>query len=63
MHRPITKRLIEAIAVPDATALLLRDTIVTGFGLRISPKGTKTFDDNRASRPAHTSLPYRRDRQ
>ncbi len=43
MHRRITKKIIEAISTPDTRELLLRDTELKGFGVRISPSGTKTF--------------------
>ena len=43
MHRQITKKIIESISTPDTRELLLRDTELKGFGVRISPSGTKTF--------------------
>ena len=43
MHRQITKKIIESIPTPDTRELLLRDTELKGFGVRISPSGTKTF--------------------
>jgi integrase len=43
MHRQITKKVIESISTPDTRELLLRDTELKGFGIRISPSGTKTF--------------------
>ena len=43
MHRQITKKIIESISTPDSRELLLRDTQLKGFGIRISPSGTKTF--------------------
>tara|TARA_B100000945_G_C19832546_1_gene345644 strand:- start:275 stop:439 length:165 start_codon:yes stop_codon:yes gene_type:complete len=43
MHRQITKKVIETIHLPEARELLLRDTELKGFGVRISPSGTKTF--------------------
>ena len=43
MHRQITKKIIESTSTPDTRELLLRDTELKGFGVRISPSGTKTF--------------------
>ena len=43
MHRQITKKVIETIHPREARELLLRDTELKGFGVRISPLGTKTF--------------------
>ncbi|MBT4205335.1 MAG: DUF4102 domain-containing protein, partial [Proteobacteria bacterium] len=43
MHRQITKKVIETIHLPEGRELLLRDTELKGFGMRISPSGTKTF--------------------
>jgi len=43
MHRQITKKIIESISNPDTRELLLRDTELKGFGIRIRPSGTKTF--------------------
>jgi hypothetical protein len=43
MHRQITKKVIESVSTPDTRELLLRDTQLKGFGIRISPSGTKTF--------------------
>ena len=43
MHRQITKRLVETISTPDSGELLLRDTDLKGFGVRIRASGTKTF--------------------
>ena len=43
MHTQITKKVIETIPVPDSRELLLRDTELRGFGVRISPTGAKTF--------------------
>ncbi len=43
MHRQITKKIIESISTPNTRELLLRDTELKGFGVRISPSGTKTF--------------------
>ena len=43
MHKRITKKIIESISTPDTKELLLRDTELKGFGMRISPSGTKTF--------------------
>ena len=43
MHKRITKKIIGSISTPDTKELLLRDTELKGFGMRISPSGTKTF--------------------
>ena len=43
MHRRITKKIIESISTPNTKELLLRDIDLKGFGVRISPSGTKTF--------------------
>ena len=43
MHKRITKKIIESISTPDTRELLFRDTELKGFGVRISPSGTKTF--------------------
>ena len=43
MHKRITKKIIESISFPNTKELLLRDTDLKGFGVRISPSGTKTF--------------------
>ena len=43
MHRQITKKVIETIHLSEGKELLLRDTELKGFGIRISPSGTKTF--------------------
>ena len=43
MHKQITKKIIESTSTPDTRELLLRDTELKGFGVRISPSGTKTF--------------------
>ena len=43
MHKLITKKVIETIHLSEGRELLLRDTELKGFGIRISPSGTKTF--------------------
>ena len=43
MHKLITKKVIETIHLSGGRELLLRDTELKGFGIRISPSGTKTF--------------------
>ena len=43
MHKLITKKVIETIHLSEGRGLLLRDTELKGFGIRISPSGTKTF--------------------
>ena len=43
MHVQITKKTVETIEAPEARELLLRDTELKGFGVRISPTGAKTF--------------------
>jgi hypothetical protein len=43
MHSLITKKVIETIHHSEGRELLLRDTELKGFGIRISPSGTKTF--------------------
>ena len=43
MHKLITKKVIETIHISEGRELLLRDTELKGFGIRISPSGTKTF--------------------
>ena len=43
MHKRITKKIIESISAPNTKELLLRDIDLKGFGVRISPSGTKTF--------------------
>ena len=43
MHTQITKKVIETIPVPDSRELLLRDTELRGFAVRISLTGAKTF--------------------
>ena len=43
MHVQITKKTVETIETPESRELLLRDTELKGFGVRISPTGAKTF--------------------
>ena len=43
MHTQITSAIVEDIQAPESGSLLIRDTKLIGFGLRISPLGTKTF--------------------
>ncbi|ABF54107.1 hypothetical protein Sala_2399 [Sphingopyxis alaskensis RB2256] len=39
----LTKRAIDALAVPDSKQLIYWDSEVKGFGLRVLPSGLKTF--------------------
>ena len=39
MHKLITKKVIETIHLSEGRELLLRDTELKGFGIRISPSG------------------------
>ncbi len=60
MHRQITKKVIETIYLPEARELLLRDTELKGFGVRISPSGTKTFfAEGKFNRSHQTKRPYK----
>ena len=43
MHTQITSAIVEDTQAPESGSLLIRDTKLIGFGLRISPLGTKTF--------------------
>ena len=60
MHRQITKKIIESISTPDTRELLLRDTELKGFGVRISLSKTKTLlrrrNLNRNRQPSNKAL-------
>ncbi|MEE2981898.1 MAG: Arm DNA-binding domain-containing protein, partial [Pseudomonadota bacterium] len=43
MHTQITSAIVEDTQAPESGSLLIRDTKLIGFGLRISPLGTRTF--------------------
>ena len=43
MHTQITSAIVEDTPAPKSGSLLIRDTKLIGFGLRISPLGTRTF--------------------
>ena len=43
MHTQITSAIVEDTPTPKSGSLLIRDTKLIGFGLRISPLGTRTF--------------------
>ncbi|ANL74072.1 integrase family protein [Rhizobium phaseoli] len=55
----LTKRYVDAV-LPQAKAFIVYDTELTGFGLRVAPSGTKTWQVEYRPYPGGRDVPKRR---